>query len=65
MIVIIPDHADRLRDFADNGEASGQVGMIREAADELDRLRAGILRIADGYGGDVTSLARNLLDGKV
>lgn len=35
------------------------------AADEIDRLRAGLTRIAEGYGGDVQSLARNLLEGKV
>jgi hypothetical protein len=32
---------------------------------EINRLRAGITRIAEGYGGDVASFAQNLLDGKV
>ena len=30
---------------------------------EINRLRAGIQRIADGYGGDVQSLAKLLLAG--
>lgn len=32
---------------------------------DYEYLRAGLTRIAEGYGGDVQSLAKSLLEGKV
>lgn len=36
-------------------------GDIRALLTEYERLRDGVKRIADGYGGDVGSFAQNLL----
>lgn len=33
--------------------------------EDYERLRDGLQRIADGYGGDVASFAQQLLEGKV
>lgn len=53
--------------FAARGphERSQELIDLEAVLIDLDHLRAGIKRIADGYGGDVQSLARNLLEGKV
>lgn len=53
----IPVMSDPMRDI-------GVARELQRLRAEERRLRAGIQRIADGYGGDVASFARNLLKGK-